>query len=248
MMLKIKNASAIRVMKAGAVIHKQVMQALVDTAAVGISTGELDEMAASMIKQAGAKASFKGYQGFPSSICTSVNEEIVHGIPSKQRVLKEGDLLKLDLGVFFEGFHVDAGRSVAIGQISTPAEALMKATRDAFFAGVAIIAPGVAINQIGKHIGQYAEARGYGVVRDLIGHGVGKELHEEPEVPNYFRPDLTEPLEAGMTLAIEPMLNLGTHRIRHHSDRWTISTHDGQLSAYYEDTVLVTNTGYEILT
>jgi len=244
----VKSSPEIEKMRLAGKIHRQVMLELMAAVRPGISTLSLDELAERRIRELGGVPSFKGFHGFPASICTSINEEIVHGIPRADRHLNNGDLLKLDMGVIFDGWHADAGRTVGVGEINPVAYELMLAAESSFAAGIEGIRAGQPLNRIGKQVQAHAEALGYSVVRDLIGHGVGSQLHEDPEVPNYYRPDLTLSLKAGMTLAIEPMINLGTAHIRQLPDNWTIITTDRKLSSYYENTVLITQSGCEILT
>lgn len=248
MFIPIKSAAEIESLKAAGIIHRAVMQQLIQAAVVGVSTGELDDLAEEAIRAAGAVPSFKGYSGFPGSICTSINEEIVHGIPSHDRLLSERDLLKLDLGVYYQGMHADAGRTVVMGSVGAEAIALAATAQEAFQRVLPFVKAGAPLNRIGQVVEDYAHAQGFEVVRDLIGHGVGRALHEPPEVPNFYRRDLDVTLKAGMALAIEPMVNMGTWRIKQLKDHWTIVTADGRLSAYYEDTVLVTESGFLIIT
>jgi methionyl aminopeptidase len=244
----IKSKTQIEAMREAGKIHQAVIKTLVSHAAIGISTHELNLLAEREILAAGAKASFKGYNGFPASICTSINHQVVHGIPSAKVFLKSGDLLKLDLGVYYREVHADAGLTVAIGEVSKLGRHLMEVTRNAFFAGLEGIKAGDKVNLIGKQLQTYAEVAGFSVVRDLIGHGVGTKLHEPPEVPNFYRANQQDLLIEGMTLAVEPMLNAGSCHIKMEDDQWTISTADGALSAYFEHTILITGDGYEILT
>ncbi len=247
-MIELRQPDAIEAMREGGKILGRVLSALMQEAREGMSTLQLDAFAEALITESGARASFKGYRGFPASICTSINDEIVHGIPRADRILKNGDLLKLDIGIYHKGYHTDAGRTVAIGTVAPVALQLMEVTEKSFFAGLQAVRDGSFVNEIGKNIEKYAEKAGFGIVRELVGHGVGRQLHEDPEIPNFYRADLRIPLKAGMTLAIEPMLTQGSWKIRTLRDRWTIATTDGKLSAYYENTVLVTGGDPEILT
>lgn len=247
-MIPIKTTEEVEALRQAGLIHRQVMDKLAAEVKPGVSTFELDRMAAQLIKSFGAKASFLGYQGFPASICTSINDEVVHGIPSPKRILQNGDLLKLDMGVYIGGMHADAGRTVLVGEVKERARQLAERTKDAFFAGVQQVAPGNKINQIGRAIEAFIKPFGYGIVRQLIGHGVGRELHEAPEIPNYYRPDLQDKMAPGMVLAIEPMINQGSFEVNITADKWTIVSADRSLSAYFEHTVLVTEQGYEIIT
>ena len=213
----------------------------------GMTTKDLDSIAYKEITRHGAKPTFKGYRGFPASICTSVNEEIVHGIPGKRR-LKEGDIVKMDVGATIDGFIGDAAISIAAGVGSQEAEELMNATRESLEQGIQAALPGNRIGDIGAAVQAYGESRGYGVVREFVGHGVGRFLHEDPQVPNYGQPGRGVLLRPGMCIAIEPMLNLGDWRTRILDDEWTVVTLDGKLSAHFEHTIAITEDGPEILT
>ena len=212
-----------------------------------ITTKELDNIAYKEITGHGATPTFKGYRGFPASICTSINEEIVHGIPSK-RALKEGDIIKIDIGATIDGFIGDAAISVGVGQISREAIDLIETTRRSLEEGIQAAQPGNRIGDIGAAIQQYSEAQGYGVVQEFVGHGVGRYLHEDPQVPNYGQPGRGPLLRPGMCIAIEPMLNVGGWRTQILDDHWTVVTADGSLSAHFEHTIAITEDGPEILT
>jgi len=213
----------------------------------GLTTKDLDNIAYKEIIRHGGKPTFKGYRGFPASICTSVNEEIVHGIPGK-RVLKEGDIIKMDVGATIDGFIGDAAISVAVGEVAEEAIELMDATRLSLEEGIKAAVPGNRIGDIGAAVQQYGESKGYGVVREFVGHGVGRFLHEDPQVPNYGRPGLGPLLRAGMCIAIEPMLNLGDWHTRILDDQWTVVTADGKISSHFEHTIAITENGPEIMT
>lgn len=213
----------------------------------GMTTKDLDNIAYKEITRHGAKPAFKGYRGFPASICASVNEEIVHGIPSKRR-LKEGDIVKVDVGATIDGFIGDAAISMATGAASQEAQDLMDATRQSLEQGIQAARPGNRIGDIGAAIQAYGESRGYGVVREFVGHGIGRFLHEDPQVPNYGQPGRGVLLRPGMCIAIEPMLNLGDWRTRILDDQWTVVTLDGKLSSHFEHTIAITEDGPEILT
>ncbi len=214
----------------------------------GMSTLDLDAIFEKHVRDAGAAPTFKGYRGFPASLCVSLNEEIVHGIPSAARVLKDGDLLKLDAGATYKGYVGDSAVTVGVGAISDKARKLLEATRESLMAGIAEVGPGKGVSRIGRAVQTYAEARGYSVVEDYVGHGIGKDLHEEPQVPNYVIPTFEFILQAGHCIAIEPMLNEGRKHTRRLEDDWTVVTRDGTLSAHFEHTVAVTKDGHEILT
>ena len=213
----------------------------------GLTTKDLDNIAYKEIVRHGGKPTFKGYRGFPASICASVNEEIVHGIPGK-RVLKEGDIIKMDVGATIDGFIGDAAISVAVGEVAIEAIELMDATRLSLEEGIKAAIPGNRIGDIGAAVQKYGESKGYGVVREFVGHGVGRFLHEDPQVPNYGRPGLGPLLRTGMCIAIEPMLNLGDWHTRILDDQWTVVTADGMISSHFEHTIAITDDGPEIMT
>ena len=213
----------------------------------GISTYEIDKEGERLIRSFGCEPSFLNYQGYPASICVSVNEEVVHGIPSRTRIIKDGDIVSLDAGVIWKGYHSDAARTHAVGNIDDAAKRLIKVTEQSFFEGIKYAKAGNYLHEISAAIGSYAESFGYGVVKDLTGHGIGTHLHEDPNVPNYKQRNKGIKLEAGMTLVIEPMINAGTWKVSWLDDGWTVVTRDGRLSAHYENTVLITEDGCEIL-
>ena len=213
----------------------------------GLTTKDLDNIAYKEIVRHGGKPTFKGYRGFPASICASVNEEIVHGIPGK-RVLKEGDIIKMDVGATIDGFIGDAAISVAVGEVAIEAIELMDATRLSLEEGIKAAIPGNRIGDIGAAVQKYGESKGYGVVREFVGHGVGRFLHEDPQVPNYGRPGLGPLLRTGICIAIEPMLNLGDWHTRILDDQWTVVTADGKISSHFEHTIAITDDGPEIMT
>ena len=213
----------------------------------GITTAELDDIAVSEVKKRGAEASFKGYRGFPASICTSVNEEVVHGIPGS-RVLQEGEIISLDFGALMNGFHGDAAVTVGVGKISTEAQKIIDATQGALQAGIAAARVGARLGDVSAAIQSYAEARGFSVVREYVGHGIGRELHEDPQVPNFGVTGEGPVLQKGMTMALEPMLNAGGWRTSVAEDKWTVVTADGRLSAHFEHTIVIDENGPGILT
>ncbi len=213
----------------------------------GMTTRDLDRIAFKEITRRGATPTFKGYRGFPATICASVNEEIVHGIPSK-RVIKEGDIIKVDVGATYKGLIGDAAVTIPVGQIAAPLLDLMQDTRQGLEAGIRAAVPGARIGDIGAAIQAYGESRGYGVVREFVGHGVGRFLHEDPQVPNYGEPGRGPLLRAGMCIAIEPMFNLGDWRTKIMDDQWTVVTADGKLSSHFEHSIAITEQGPEILT
>ena len=213
----------------------------------GITTKELDKLAEDFIRSQGATPSFKGYNGFPGSICTSVNEEVVHGIPSNRK-LHEGDIIGIDIGACYKGYHGDSAWSYAVGKISDKKKYLLEHTEKALYIGLEQIKPGARIGDIGNAIETYANSHKLGVVRELVGHGVGSNIHEDPEVPNYGKKGTGPVLKEGMVIAVEPMLNLGTRQVFMLDDDWTIVTGDNKPSAHFEHTVVVTKDGYQILT
>jgi methionyl aminopeptidase len=215
--------------------------------APGMTTKDLDKIAYKEITRQGAKPTFMGYHGFPASICTSINEEIVHGIPSK-RVLMDGDIVKVDVGATIEGFIGDAAVSMAVGEVTQEAIVLMEDTRISLEEGIKAAQPGGRIGDIGAAVQAYGDSKGYGVVREFVGHGVGRFLHEDPQVPNYGQPGMGPLLRVGMCIAIEPMFNLGDWRTKILEDDWTVVTADGKLSAHFEHSIAITENGPEILT
>tara|TARA_B100000315_G_scaffold186378_1_gene175763 strand:+ start:1495 stop:2208 length:714 start_codon:yes stop_codon:yes gene_type:complete len=232
--------------RAGAVVGA-VLTLLKRSVEPGITTKDLDRIAYKEITRHGAQPTFKGYRGFPASICTSVNDEIVHGIPGK-RVLKKGDIIKVDVGATLNGLIGDAAISLAVGEVSEEAAALMEVTRQCLEEGIKASRPGNRIGDIGAAVQGYGESRGYGIVREFVGHGVGRFLHEDPQVPNYGSGGLGPLLRPGMCIAIEPMLNIGDWHTRILEDQWTVVTADGKLSAHFEHTIAITEEGPEILT
>lgn len=247
MSVTIKSQREIELMReAGrilAAVHEELGQAI----RPGISTLEIDQLGEKLIRGYGCIPSFKDYNGYPASICVSVNDEVVHGIPHKDRILKEGDIVSLDAGVIWHGYHSDAARTHAVGTIRPEAERLIRVTRESFFEGIRYAKAGNHLNDISSAVQAYAQRFGYGVVRDLVGHGIGSHLHEDPEVPNFAQKRRGIRLQAGMTLAVEPMINMGSAAVAWLDDDWTIVTMDGSLSAHYENTILITEGEPEIL-
>ena len=249
-MIIIKSAADIERMDAAGRVVEETLTLLENAVCPGICTGDLDAMAAAFIKSRGGEASFLGYDGYPKSICTSVNSQVVHGIPGRYR-LKDGDILSIDVGVKLNGFHGDAARTILIGDVPEEIRQLVEKTKDCFFEGLKAAVIGNRIADISRAIQYYAESFGYGVVRALIGHGIGRNMHEPPDVPNYWDDRVFGHgvrLQAGMTLAIEPMINLGTPDVKRLSDGWTMETVDGKPSAHYENTVALTDNGPRLLT
>ena len=214
----------------------------------GMSTFQIDKIGEDIIRSFGCIPNFKNYNGFPAAVCVSVNEEVVHGIPSKKKILREGDIVSLDAGLIYKGYHSDAARTHAVGEISDEAKKLIEVTKQSFFEGIKFAKAGCHLHEISAAIGDYAESFGFGVVRDLVGHGIGTNLHEDPQVPNFRQKRRGLRLQAGMTLAIEPMINAGTYEVRILDDEWTVVSRDGSLSAHYENTILITDGEPEILT
>lgn len=213
----------------------------------GITTHDIDKLGEEVIRSYGCTPSFLNYQGYPASICISVNDEVVHGIPSKKRYIKEGDIVSLDAGVIYKGYHSDAARTYGVGEISKEARYLIEATEQSFYEGIKMAVPGNHIRDIGRAIEKYILSAGLCVVLDLVGHGVGRNLHEEPEIPNYNTWKRGAKLKPGMTLAVEPMVNLGDYPVMWMDDGWTVVTADNSLSAHYENTILITEGEPEIL-
>lgn len=248
MSVSIKTAREIDLMREAGRLLEKVHNELAKVIRPGISTWEIDHIGETLIRDLGCVPNFLHYNGYPASICVSVNDEVVHGIPSKKRILKEGDIVSLDAGLIYKGFHSDAARTHAVGQISPEAQKLMDVTRQSFFEGIKYAKAGCHLYEISAAIGSYAESFGYGVVRDLVGHGIGTALHEDPQIPNFAQRRRGIRLMPGMTLAIEPMINIGRPDVCWLDDDWTVVTEDGSLSAHYENTVLITDGEPEILT
>lgn len=247
-MINYKSTEDIEKMRVACKITRDTLDYLKDFVKPGISTWELDKLAHDFIVSKGAKPTFKNYNGFPGSLCTSINEEIVHGIPNKNRILKEGDIISLDVGAKINGFTGDAARTYPVGKITAQKKRLIKITEQSFFEGIKGLKSGCFVGDISSRIQNYVEKNGYSIVREMVGHGVGKNLHEDPDVPNYGRAGSGPKLMAGATLAIEPMVNMGERNITFDNNGWTCSTLDGLPSAHYENTVLITEDGVEILT
>ena len=243
----IKSDQEIAAMRQAGRIVAIVLEVLTKQIRPGMKTKELDTIAARELERRGAKPSFKGYRGFPANLCVSVNDEIVHGIPG-ERVLDEGDIVSLDLGAIFTGFHGDAALTVGVGKISPQARRLIETGEGALKAGIAVAYSGARLGDISAAIQNYAESRGYSVVREYTGHGIGREMHEEPQIPNFGLPESGPVLKKGMTLALEPMMNAGDWRTRLGDDHWTVLTGDGSLSAHFEHTIVITDAEPEVLT
>lgn len=246
-MISIKSEREIELLKVAGQIVGDTHKYLIPFIKPGITTKELDNLAHKYIISRGATPSFLGYEGYPGSICTSVNEEVVHGIPSNRK-LKNGDIISIDIGACYKGYHGDSAWTYTVGHVNKEALDLMKHTEESLFAGLSVVKEGAHIGDIGYAVSEVAKKYNLGVVKELVGHGVGSHLHEDPDVPNYGRQGTGPVLKAGMVIAVEPMLNLGTPNIYILDDEWTIITADDKPSAHFEHTVVVTKDGYEILT
>ena len=241
-MINLKSPEEIKRMRAAALIAAAAMDKVIAAVKDGVTTEELDEIAHQYIVGRGAKPSFKGYGGFPGTACISINEQIVHGIPGKRR-LHEGDIVSIDLGAYLHGYHSDMARTIGVGKISAEAEMLIRVTQESFFKGIEQAVAGNRIGDIGKAVEAHAKEYGLGVVREYIGHGLGQELHEDPEVPNYDTGRKGPVMRPGLVIAVEPMLTLGTHKVVVAPDGWVASTKDGSLSAHYENTIVINENG-----
>ena len=247
-MIQLKNPLQINVMKEAGRITGEALLVARESIREGISTYELDKIIRNHIEKSGAKPSFLGYHGFPGSACISVNDEVIHGIPSKKVILREGDVVKIDVGAFYKGYHGDAARTIPVGRVSEEAEKLIRVTRESFFAGIEKLQVGNRLGDVGHAIDAHVVANGFSTVKRYIGHGIGHDLHETPDVPNYGTEGRGTRLCAGMTLAIEPMVNIGGEGVKEMSDGWTVKTADGTLSAHYENTVALTSEGVIVMT
>jgi len=247
MSIVIKSEREIAAMREAGRIVATILEILSEKLRPGMRTKELDVIAVRELDRLGAKSSFKGYRGFPASLCVSVNDEIVHGIPG-ERVLQEGDLVSLDLGSIYDGFQGDAAITVGIGAISSVAKQLIKVTEESLRAGISAAQDGARLGDVSAAIQDCAEVNGYSVIREYTGHGIGREMHEEPQIPNFGQPGTGPVLKKGMTLALEPMVSMGNWRTRLGSDHWTVMTADGSLSAHFEHTIAITSAEPEVLT
>lgn len=247
-MIQLKNSNQISAMIEAGRITGEALLVAREHVREGISTKELDTLIRRHIEKCGAKPSFLGYCGFPGSACISINDEVIHGIPSEKKILREGDIVKIDVGAFYKGFHGDSARTIPVGKVSDEALKLIETTRNSFFCGVDALKVGNRIGDVGYAIQSCVEKEGFSVVKRYIGHGVGHELHESPDVPNYGTAGRGTRLCAGMTLAIEPMVNVGTEEVYELADGWTVKTRDSSLSAHYENTVALTSDGVIITT
>ena len=247
-MIVCRSAAELERMRAAGRLVGEVLTALTPRVAPGVTTAELDEIAEKMITDAGAIPAFKGYHGYPATICASINEEVIHGIPSGQRVLREGDVLSIDVGASLEGYFGDSAITLPVGQVSEEAARLLTVTEEALYKAIDVAKPGGRVSDIGHAVQKHVESYGFSVVREFVGHGIGEHLHEEPPIPNFGSPGRGAKLAEGMVLAIEPMVAMGRHEVRVLGDGWTAVTKDGSLAAHFEHTVAVTKDGPLVLT
>lgn len=247
-MITVKTNEQISLMRESGKLTRDVLDLIGRSIKVGMTTKDLDKIAYDFIRSNGAIPSFLGYSGYPASICASVDQMVVHGIPSDDVVIKEGQLVSIDVGVILNGWHGDAARTFMVGEVSEQKRKLVKTTEECFFKAVENLRDGTPLGDIGYHVQTHAEANGFSVVRALVGHGIGREMHEDPSVPNYGKKGTGIRLKKGMTIAIEPMINMGTHQVDFLSDGWSVVTRDRLPSAHYENTVVITDNGVEILT
>jgi methionyl aminopeptidase len=253
-MITIKSKNEQEIMREGGKRLAQIMKKLEDSVRPGINTLEIDKLAEKLVFDNGGKPSFKGYsgdtgRGFPATICASINDEVVHGIPGEKKILKNGDVFKIDIGMEYEGFHTDMARSYAIGKCSGQASKIMEVTEKCFWKGIKKLKAGKMLSDYSRAVQGYVEKNGFSLVRNLVGHGIGREIHEDPQIPNYYNKKYQDiKLQSGMTLAFEPMVNAGDFETVLGHDGWVFKTRDGSLSAHYENTVLITEKGVEVLT
>ena len=240
-MIDRKSEREIRKMEAANKIVAETHKFLSEKISPGISTAELDRLAENFIRDRGGEPSFKGYQGYPASVCLSIDEEVVHGIPSSKRVLKSGNIISIDIGVYYQGFHGDAARTIAVGEVDSEIKKLLQTTQKALDKGIEQAVAGNNLTDISHAVQQEAEKNGFSVVRQYVGHGIGREMHEKPQIPNFGPPGQGPELKKGMTLAIEPMLNMGDFEVKTKDDGWTVVTSDGSLSAHWEDSIALTD-------
>lgn len=248
MAITIKSSREIELMRESGRLLALVHDELAKMIRPGISTKQIDKVCEEMIRSYGCTPNFLHYQGYPASVCVSVNDEVVHGIPSHSRIIKEGDIVSLDMGLIYHGYHSDAARTHAVGQISPEARQLIDVTRQSFYEGIKMARAGMHLHDISNAIAAYVTSYGYGIVKALVGHGIGTSLHEEPQIPNFAQKRRGPKLRPGMTLAIEPMINMGTGDVKWLDDDWTVVSADHSLSAHYENTILITEGDPEILT
>jgi methionyl aminopeptidase len=246
--VEVKSKDELATMRQAGAVVADILALLSTTIKPGMTTGEIDKIAREELKKRGAKPAFLNYHGFPGVICLSVNHEVVHGIPSDKRKLSEGDIIGVDFGCVIDRFYGDSAVTIGVGKISAEADKLIRVTRESLMKGIEAVKAGARVGDIGAAVSAHAETFGYGVVREFVGHGIGRALHEEPPIPNYGKPGTGPRLKAGMTIAIEPMINLGTAEVETLGDGWTAVTKDRKLSAHFEHTIAVTETGFDILT
>jgi methionyl aminopeptidase len=244
----LKSAAEIEKLREAGKRTREVLQLVRSLVKPGVTTYDLDKAAEDKLNEWGIRSAFKGYHGFPAVLCTSVNDEVVHGIPSKKRVLKEGDVVSVDFGLFYEGYCGDSAITIPVGTIDEKTARLLKTTEESLYAGIKAVKPGATLGDVGAAVQRVVEREGFGVVRDFVGHGVGTQMHEDPQVPNYGKPGRGLKLREGMVIAIEPMVNVGTYEVEVLDDGWTTVSADGSMSAHFEHTVAVTANGVRILT
>ena len=247
-MIEVKSKHELDLMRASGKVTAAVLKLMTQLVKPGVSTYDLDKAAEETIRSFGATPCFLGYAGYPGSICASINEEVVHGIPKKDRILKSGDIISIDTGARLDGFCSDAAITLGVGKVSDEAQRLMDVTKKSLYKAIGLVKPGARLGDIGHAVETFAELHNMGVVRDYCGHGIGRNMHEEPSIPNFGKPGTGPVLEEGMVLAIEPMITAGTYRVRQLSDGWTVVTRDGSYAAHFEHTVAVTANGSEIFT
>ena len=247
-MIQVKNAAQIAMMRDAGKITGEALQMAGEMVRVGITTKEIDTAIRSYITKCGATPSFLNYGGFPASACISINDEVIHGIPSEKRVLCDGDIVKIDVGAYYKGYHGDTANTFPVGNVSEEAAALIRVTKESFLEGIKTIGPGSRLGDLGAAVDGYVRQFGFSAVRKFVGHGIGRDLHEAPDVPNYGIAGRGQRIYTGMVIAVEPMINAGTHDVIQLDDGWTIKTADGKLSAHYEHTLAVTDNGVVLLT
>ena len=238
-MIQIKNPEQIKAMKEAGRITAEGMAITIENVREGVSTKHLDKLIREYYEKCGARPSFLHYGGFPASACISVNDEVIHGIPSSSRILQEGDIVKIDVGAFYHGYHGDTARTIAVGKVSDEAKLLIDVTKQSFYEGIAQLKPGNRLGDLGYAVDSYVKKFGFSTVKRYVGHGIGQSVHESPDVPNYGTPGRGVRVCTGMVIAVEPMVNVGTDEVRELSDGWTVKTADGKLSAHYENTVAI---------
>ncbi|MGM0379634.1 MAG: type I methionyl aminopeptidase [Bacillota bacterium] len=247
-MIEIKNQIEIEKMrKAGKIVH-EAHKAIKKAIKPGMSTYDIDQIGKKEVQKHGAKLAFKGYGGFPGNICVSVNEEVVHGIPSKEKIIRSGDIVSVDIGSYIGGYYGDAARTHAVGEVSKKAKDLIEVTKQSFFEGIKFAKVGNRLSDISHAIQKYCEKHGFSIVRNYVGHGIGRKLHEPPQIPNFGKPGRGPRLQKGMVLAIEPMVNIGDYKVKTLKDNWTVVTIDNSLSSHYENTIVITDAEPEIIT